>query len=76
MKKLCPTRFVVDSVESSNIRGGVAEVCAAPRLVYDSGLFFETCIRTYYVRPNISGGNKKHPPEVRSRDGHTWRTCV
>ena len=30
---LCPTRFVVDSMESSNIGDGVAEVCAAPRLV-------------------------------------------
>ena len=29
-----------------------------------------------YVRPNIFGENKKHPPEVRSRDGHTCRTCV
>ena len=34
------------------------------------------CIRTYYVRPNTSGENEKHPPEVRSRDGHTCRTCV
>ena len=54
---------------------------AAPRLVYDSALFFETCmhvyVRTrYYVRPNMFGENKKHTPEVRSRDGLTCRTCV
>ena len=51
--------------------------CAAPRLIYDSALFFETCIhvyvRTCYVRSNILGENKKHSPEVRSRDGHTYR---
>ena len=49
----------------------------------ETGLGFGTllrdmyaCIRTYGVRRNISGENKKHPPEVRSRDGHTCRTCV
>ena len=33
-------------------------------------------IRTYYLRPYIFGENEKPPPEVRSRDGHTCRTCV
>ena len=75
MKILCPTRFVVDSMEMSNIGGGVAELCAAPRLVYDSALFFETCMHVY-VRTTYdqihSAKIKKHPPEVRSRDGHTY----
>ena len=44
---MCPTRFAVDSMESSNIGGGVAEVWVAPRLVYDSAFFFETCIHVY-----------------------------
>ena len=33
-------------------------------------------IRRYYVRLNIFDDNKKHPAEVRSRDGHTCRTCA
>ena len=64
--------------EKSNKGGGVAEVCSS-----QTGLRFGTLlrdmyarIRTYYVRPNIIGENKKHPPEVRSRDGHTCRTFV
>ena len=78
VKILCPTRFVVHSMESSNKGGGVAEVCSS-----QTGLWFGTLlrdmyarIRTYYVRPNIFGENKKHPSEVRSRHGHTCRTCV
>ena len=79
VKMLCPTRFVVDSMESSKKGGRVAEVCSS-----QTGLWFGTLlrdmyarIRTYYVRPNIFGENKKkHPPEVMSRDGHTCRTCV
>ena len=50
--------------------------CGAARLVYDSALLLEACTRharisTYYVRQNVFGENKKHPPEVRSR-GH-WQ---
>ena len=41
---LYPTKFVVDSIESSSVGGGVAEVCATPRLVYDSFLLFEKYI--------------------------------
>ena len=75
---LCPTRFVVDSMESINKGGGVAKVCS-----FQTGLRFGTLlrdmyahIRTYYVRPNIFSETKKHPPEVRSPDGHTCRTCL
>ena len=75
---LCPTRLVVDLMESGNKGGGVAGVCSS-----QTGLRFSTLlrdmnarIRTYYVRPNIFGENKKHPPEVRSREGHKCRTCV
>ena len=51
--------------------------CAAPRLVYDSVLRDTYArIRTYYVRLNVFGENKRHPLEVRSRDRHTCRTCV
>ena len=77
VKMLRPTRFVVDSMKSSNKGGGVAEVCSS-----QTGLWFGTLrdryarIRTYYVRPSIFDENIKHPPEVRSRDGHTCRTCV
>ena len=35
------------------------------------------CMYTYYhVRPNTSGESKKHPPKVKSRDGHICGTCV
>ena len=44
---LYPTKFVVDSIESSSVGGGVAEVCATPGLVYDSFLFFEKCMHVY-----------------------------
>ena len=46
--------------------------CAAPRLVYDSALFFETCM---YVNVRITYDQvyltkkKKIPPHVRSLDG-------
>ena len=47
----CATRFVVDATENSK-EGGVRPKCTAPRLVYDTALFFETLmsvLRTYYV---------------------------
>ena len=52
--------------------------CAAPRLVYDSALFFETCMDVYVrtTYDQIYSAKIKAPPEVRSRDGHTCRTCV
>ena len=63
---LCPTRFVVDATKS-NKKEAWRLKCAAPRLVYDSALFFEMFmhIRTSYVRPNIFGEKKKTPPGVR-----------
>ena len=50
--------------------------CAAPRLVYHSALFVQHIyarIRTYQgitYNQLYSAKKKKHPPEVRSRDGH------
>ena len=81
---LCPTRFVVDSMESSNKGGRVAEMCSSQsdwfmiRHSSSRHVCTYTYVRStsYYVRPNLFGENKKHPPEVRSRDGHTCRTCV
>ena len=65
-------------MESSNKGGGVAKVCSP-----QTGLWFVTLlrgmyarIRTYHVRSNTFGEKKKFPPEVRSRDGHTCRTCA
>ena len=47
--------------------------CAAPRLVDDAALFFETfrhvSVRTTYDQI-YSGKEKKKKTEVRSRDGH------
>ena len=42
---LCPTSFVVDATENSK-KGGVA-AGAAPRLVCDCALFYETFMHVY-----------------------------
>ena len=68
---LFPTRFVVDATETAKKKAW-RQKCAAPRLVYDSALFFETCM---YVNVRITYDQvyltkkKKIPPHVRSLDG-------
>ena len=45
---VCPTRFVVDATENRKAaKDPWRPKCAAPRLVYDSALFFETFIHVY-----------------------------
>ena len=57
--------------------------CAAPRLVYDSTLFFETFMHvrvyvgtTYDQIYSMKEKKKKKPPEVRSRDGYMYNMCA
>ena len=57
--------ILVDSIESSSVGGGVAEVCATPRLVYDSFLFFEKCMHVY-VRTTY---NQVYPAKVKAPPG-------
>ena len=73
---LRPTRFVVDTTKSNKKEAWRLKY-AAPRLVSDSAFFLETFmhIHTSYVRPNIFGERKKHPPEFGSRDGHLGFVC-
>ena len=56
---LCPTRYVIDSMEGSNKRGGVAEVCSSQTSLWFGTLLGDMYarIRTHYVRPNIFGEN-------------------
>ena len=54
--------------------------CAAPRLVYDSGRFFQTFMHVYVrtTDDQIYSAKKKGsppPPEARSRDGHVEHVC-
>ena len=64
MKMLCSMRFVVDATENSKEGGVAAEVCIS-RLVYDSVLFFETCmhvyVRTTYDQTNSAKNKNKKP---------------
>ena len=46
---LCPTRFCRRFIgkKKKAIKEAEWPKCAAPRLVYDSALFFETCMHVY-----------------------------
>ena len=53
--------------------------CAAPKLVYDSALFFETCMHEYVrTRYNqiYSAKKRKEPPPGGQVSGWTYTTCV
>ena len=76
---VCPTRFVVDATENRKAaKDPWRPKCAAPRLVYDSALFFETFIHVYiritYDQICSAIKKKKHPGGQVS--GWTCRTRV
>ena len=64
VKMSCPTRFVVDSMEAA-IKELEWSKCAAPRLVYDSALFFETCMHVY-VRTTY---DQMYPAKIKTPPG-------
>ena len=63
----CYVRRALSSMQRKTAKEAWRPKCAAPRLVYDSALFFETfyartSIRTCYVPPNIFGEKKRKTP--------------
>ena len=77
---LCPTRFVVDATENRK-EDAWRPKCAAPRLVYDFALFFETFMHVYvrtirttkYIQRKT---NKQKSPLEGQVSATTCRTCV
>ena len=76
----CPTRFVVVATERAS-KEAWRPKCAAPRVVYDSALSFETFMHVYVLTTYTTNYNQRkkthrHTPEVRSRHGHVEHVCT